>query len=165
MRKIRALITGVTGMVGSHLSDFLLEKTDWDIYGMCRWRSPLDNVQHLLERANQKDRLYFIDGDLNDYVSLQNAVELSRPDYVFHLAAQSYPTTSFTSPIHTLDTNILGSARLLEVLKKDSNIDPVIHVCASSEVFGRVSKEYLPIHEEITFHPASTYATSKVGTD
>ncbi len=165
MVKNRALITGITGMVGSHLSDFILEKTDWDIYGMCRWRSPLDNVQHLLERANKKDRLFFIDGDLNDYVSLQNAVEISRPDYVFHLAAQSYPTTSFTSPIQTLDTNILGTARLLEALRWAKGVDPVIHVCASSEVFGRVSRENLPIHEEITFHPASPYAISKVGTD
>jgi GDP-mannose 4,6-dehydratase len=165
MRKNRALITGITGMVGSHLADFLLESTDWDIYGMCRWRSPLDNVQHLLARANKKDRLYFIDGDLNDYGSLQNAVETSTPDYVFHLAAQSYPTTSFTSPIHTLDTNILGTARLLEVLRRIVDIDPVIHVCASSEVFGRVPKELLPIHEERPFHPASPYAISKVGTD
>lgn len=162
---MKALITGVTGMVGSHLTDFLLEKTDWDIYGMCRWRSPLDNVQHLLDRANKNNRLYFIDGDLNDYVSLQNAVEISRPDYVFHLAAQSYPTTSFSSPLYTLDTNILGTARLLEVLRRTTDIDPVIHVCASSEVFGRVSKEHLPINEERPFHPASPYAISKVGTD
>ena len=165
MRKIRALITGITGMVGSHLCDFLLQKTDWDIFGMCRWRSPLDNVQHLLARANKKDRLDFIDGDLNDYVSLQNAVEISRPDYVFHLAAQSYPKTSFTAPIHTLDTNILGTARLLEALRRARDIDPVIHVCASSEVFGRVPREQLPIHEERSFHPASPYAISKVGTD
>ena len=82
-------------MVGSHLVDFLLENTDWDIYGMCRWRSPLDNVEHLLERVNKRDRVFFIDGDLCDYISLQNAVEKAKPDYVFHLAAQSYPSTSF----------------------------------------------------------------------
>ena len=94
-------------MVGSHLADFLLQNnTDWDIYGMCLWRSALDNVQHLLERANRKDRLYFISADLNDYICLQNAVEESKPDYVFHLVAQSYPTTSFTSPIQALETNI-----------------------------------------------------------
>ena len=161
----RVLITGITGMVGSHLADFLLENTDWDIYGMCRWRSPLDNVEHLLDRANKKDRLYFISGDMCDYISLQNAVEECRPDYVFHLAAQSYPTTSFTSPINTLDTNILGTERLLEALRKCSGIDPVIHVCSSSEVFGRVSKEKLPINEECSFHPASPYAISKTGTD
>jgi len=161
----RALITGVTGMVGSHLCDFLLAHTDWDIYGMCRWRSPLDNVEHLLERANRKDRVHFLNGDLSDYVSLTGAVEEGRPDYVFHLAAQSYPKTSFSAPLDTLQTNILGTARLLETLRRTSGVDPVIHVCSSSEVFGRVPREKLPINEECSFHPASPYAISKIGTD
>ena len=152
-------------MVGSHLVDFLLENTDWEIFGMCRWRSPMDNVSHLLDRVNRKNRIHFIDGDLCDTISLQRAVEQSSPDYVFHLAAQSYPTTSFTSPIHTLDVNILGTARLLEVLRHCKGIDPVVHVCASSEVFGRVPKEKLPISEDCSFHPASPYAISKSGTD
>ena len=165
MPQTKALITGITGMVGSHLADFLLSETDWDIYGMCRWRSPLDNVSHLLDRANRNDRLKFLSADLRDYISLLNVVEEVRPDYVFHLAAQSYPSTSFTSPLDTLDTNILGTARLLEVLRRCSGIDPVIHVCASSEVYGRVPREKLPINEECSFHPASPYAISKVGTD
>jgi len=161
----RALITGITGMVGSHLTDYLLENTDWEIYGMCRWRSPLDNVEHLLERANRKDRLNFVHGDLCDYISMQNAIEISRPDYVFHLAAQSYPLVSFTSPLQTYDTNILGTERLLEAIRRCRDISPVIHICSSSEVFGRVRKEYLPINEECPFHPASPYAISKTGTD
>lgn len=161
----KALITGITGMVGSHLADFLLENTDWDIYGMCRWRSPLDNVEHLLGRVNQKDRVYFIYGDLCDFISLQNAIDASMPDYVFHLAAQSYPSVSFTSPIATLETNIIGTERLLEVLRRCKGIDPVIHVCSSSEVFGRVTKENIPINENCSFHPASPYAISKTGTD
>ena len=165
MPRTKALITGITGMVGSHLADFLLSETDWDIYGMCRWRSPLDNVSHLLDRANRSDRLKFLSADLRDYISLLNVVEEVQPDYVFHLAAQSYPSTSFTSPLDTLDTNILGTARLLEVLRRCSGIDPVIHVCASSEVYGRVPQEKLPINEECSFHPASPYAISKVGTD
>lgn len=161
----RALITGVTGMVGSHLTDYLLANTDWDIYGMCRWRSPLDNVEHLLERANKKDRVFFLDGDLCDLISLQRIVDEAKPDYVFHLAAQSYPKTSFSAPIVTLDTNILGTLRLLEVIRKCRGNDPVIHVCSSSEVFGRVPREKLPIDEECSFHPASPYAISKIGTD
>ena len=161
----RALITGITGMVGSHLADFLLKETKWDIYGMCRWRSPLDNVEHLLDRANRKDRVFFLHGDLTDCVSLQTAVEACKPDYVFHLAAQSYPLTSFTSPLQTLDTNILGTERLLEALRHTKGIDPFVHVCASSEVFGRVPREKLPIDEECSFHPASPYAISKTGTD
>jgi len=161
----RALITGITGMVGSHLADFLLEHTDWDIYGMCRWRSPLDNVQHLLDRVNNQDRLYFVDGDLLDQVSLQRVVGEVCPDYIFHLAAQSYPKTSFTSPLQTLDTNILGTMRLLEAVKSESLMNPIIHVCASSEVYGRVPKEMLPINENCQYHPASPYAISKIGTD
>ncbi len=161
----RCLITGITGMVGSHLADYLLENTDWDIYGMCRWRSPLDNIEHLLERANREDRLFLIEGDLNDTFSLEGAIDKSLPDMVFHLAAQSYPAPSFTSPIQTLETNILGTARLLEMIKRHQQLDPVIHVCASSEVFGRVPREDLPIGEENRFHPASPYAISKVGTD
>ena len=113
---IKALITGVTGMVGSHLCDFLLENTDWEIYGVCRWRSPLDNVSHLLERVNQKDRIFFEYADLNDEMSLIKVAREIKPDYVFHLAAQSYPQTSFTAPIDTLNTNVLGTCRLLEAI-------------------------------------------------
>jgi len=160
----RALITGITGMVGSHLADFLLEKTDWDIWGMCRWRSPLDNITNLVPLINSKDRIFLAYGDLRDTLSVQHVVNLSKPDFVFHLAAQSYPQTSFSSPLDTLDTNIQGTTRLLEALK-NSYPKAIIHICASSEIFGRVSKDKLPIDEECTFHPASPYAISKVGTD
>ena len=160
----RALITGITGIVGSHLADYLLENTDWEIYGMCRWRSPLDNISQLLTQINNKDRVHLVYGDLRDSLSMQDVVKKSMPDYVFHLAAQSYPKTSFEAPLDTLDTNIEGTTRLLEALKVNKP-DAIIHVCASSEVFGRVPKEKLPIDEECTFHPASPYAISKVGTD
>ena len=160
----RVLITGITGMVGSHLVDYLLEHTDWEIYGLCRWRSPLDNLSHLLSRINSRDRVHLVYGDLRDYLSIHEAVRQARPDYVFHLAAQSYPKTSFDSPLDTLETNIQGTANVMEALRKN-DIDAISHVCASSEVFGRVPKEKLPIDEECTFHPASPYAISKVGTD
>jgi GDPmannose 4,6-dehydratase len=160
----KALITGMTGMVGSHLADYLLGYTDWEIHGMQRWRSPLDNISHLLDRINRRDRIFVHYGDLNDQGSLIKVLSEIRPDYIFHLAAQSYPLTSFTAPVDTMNTNILGTCRLLEAVHI-LNINPVIHVCASSEVFGRVPKEKLPINEECSFHPASPYAISKVGTD
>ena len=169
---MKALITGITGMVGSHLADFLLENTDWDIYGVCRWRSPLDNVQQLLDRVNKKDRVFFDYADLNDEMSLITVVKKIKPDYIFHLAAQSYPQTSFTAPIDTLNTNIIGTCRLLEAfrltMEEDKEYKPIIHVCASSEVFGRIPPEKKPqegINEECPFHPASPYAISKIGTD
>jgi len=124
----------------------------------------MDNISHLIDRVNKKDRLELVYGDLSDEFSLKTVIEKSKPDYVFHLAAQSYPKTSFDAPIDTLSTNILGTARLLETIRRE-DVSPVVHVCASSEVFGRVSADKVPIDEECSFHPASPYAISKVGTD
>lgn len=162
MKKV--LVTGITGMVGSHLTDFLLKNTNWKIYGLCRWRSPLDNIDHILHLANKQKRINFIYADLNDYSSLIKALETSRPDYVFHLAAQSYPLTSFTEGNITFETNILGTYNLLNAIKQ-LKLNPLIHICSSSEVFGRVEKKNLPIDENCSYHPASPYAISKVGTD
>ena len=160
----KALITGITGMVGSHLADYLLANTDWDIWGMARWRSPTDNIAHLSQRINQQDRIRLIHGDLRDSLSIAHVAREAKPDFVFHLAAQSFPKTSFDAPLETYDTNVQGTQRLLEALRQSAP-EAVIHVCASSEVFGRVPKEKLPIAEDCTFHPASPYAISKVGTD
>ena len=88
---IKALITGVTGMVGSHLTDYMLNNTDWDIYGICRWRSPIENVQHLFERANNKDRVFFLYADLNDLVSLLTVIKTVQPDYIFHRRPKAIP--------------------------------------------------------------------------
>jgi len=162
---MNALITGITGMVGSHLVDYLIENTDWDIYGFIRWNDRLDNLEHHFDRINKKDRIFLINGDLNDLPSVVKAVEQSEADYVFHLAAQSYPKTSFDAPLETLQTNILGTANLLEALRDYGEDDVVVHVCASSEIFGRVPSHKLPIDEECSIHPASPYAISKVGTD
>jgi len=163
MRK-NVLITGITGMVGSHLLDFLIDNTDWNIWGMLRWRSPLDNITQHITRINNEDRIKLVYADLRDTMAVEHAVIESQPDIVFHLAAQSYPRTSFDAPLDTLDTNVQGTERLLGALRKHAK-HAVIHVCASSEVFGRVPKDKLPIDEECTFHPASPYAISKVGTD
>lgn len=161
----RAFITGITGMVGSHLADHLLAHTDWDIVGLTRWRSPMDNIEHLFPRINARDRVSLVEGDLRDSLSMQRAVDIARPDYVFHLAAQSYPRVSFDAPLETLHPNILGTCTLLESLRLRTDLSPVIHVCSSSEVFGRVPRERLPIDETCSFHPASPYAISKVATD
>ena len=140
----KAFITGFTGMVGSHLADFLLENTDWEVHGLLRWRSPLDNVSHLLERVNEEDRVFLHYGDINDEASMHHILSQLKPDYVFHLAAQSYPLTSFDSPVETLNTNIVGTCRVLETLRiimqTDSAYKPIIHVCASSEFLARSQK-------------------------
>ena len=151
-------------MVGSHLTDYLLENTDWVIYGFLRWNDKLENLEQHFDKINNNERIKLIYGDLNDFSSLIHAYNVATPDFVFHLAAQSYPKTSFDSPLETLQTNILGTANVLEALRA-LQLKPIVHVCSSSEIFGRVSKEMLPISEDVTFHPASPYAISKVGTD
>ena len=112
------VITGITGMVGSHLADFLLEETDWVIYGLVRWNDKMDNIEHLMDKINNKDRIELVYGDINDLSSLLSVFSKTKPDYVFHLAAQSYPKTSFDSPLETLETNILGTAKVLDAIKK-----------------------------------------------
>jgi GDP-mannose 4,6-dehydratase len=159
-----AFISGITGMVGSHLADYLIENTDWDIHGLIRWRSPLDNISQQIKEINSKKRIKLFYGDLRDSMSVDDAIKSSKPDYVFHLAAQSFPKTSFMAPLDTLETNVQGTVRILEAVKNHAP-KAITHVCSSSEVFGRVPKEKLPIDEECSFHPASPYAISKVGTD
>lgn len=162
---MRALITGVAGFVGSHLAEFLLANTDWDIIGLTRWSDPVDNLDNLIPEINRGGRMQLVYGDLRDAQSLRAALrEQPRPDYVFHLAAQSYPLTSFTAPADTLETNTIGTLNLLETVRW-RNRDAWVHVCSSSEVYGKVSATDLPIRETCPFHPASPYAISKVGAD
>jgi len=151
-------------MVGSHLLDYLVEKTDWNIYGLRRWRSSTSNIQHHFDKDYFHSRVNLIEGDLLDSQSLLRVMKISKPDYIFHLAAQSFPTSSFIMPIQTLDTNVLGTARLLEAIR-NSNLNPWVHICSSSEVFGQVKKQDLPINEYNKYQPASPYAISKIGAD
>ncbi len=162
MKKV--LITGITGMVGSHLADYLLSNTKWKIYGACRWRSPTDNIKHLVNFINVKKRIHLEYMDLTDYSSVENSVKKIKPDIIFHLAAQSFPKASFDMREVTFDTNILGTDRLLNSVLQ-LKLNPIIHICSSSEIFGKVKKKDLPIKETNSFHPASPYAISKIGTD
>lgn len=163
----KALITGTTGQVGSQMIDFLLDNTEYEIIGMMRWQESMDNIYHLSERINKKDRVSVYYADLNDYASLDRMINDVRPDFIFHLAAQSFPKTSFNLPIETLQTNIIGTASLLEVirqLKEQDGYDPVVHICSSSEVYGK-AKVGEKLNEETKFHGASPYSISKIGTD
>ena len=162
--KKKAFITGISGMVGSHLAEYLIANTDWEIYGLIRWRSNIENLVNLIPLINSNQRIKLLYGDLRDGISINRAIEDCKHDYVFHLAAQSYPKTSFDSPLDTMETNIQGTVRVLEALKEHAR-NAIVHICSSSEVYGRVPKEKVPIDELCSFHPASPYAISKVGTD
>ena len=163
----KILITGITGQVGSQLADYVLEHTQYDVIGMMRWQEPMDNLYHLASRINNKDRISVYYADLNDYAALSRMLRDIKPEFISHLAAQSYPKTSFNIPIETLQTNIIGTANLLEnirQLKEIDGYDPVVHVCSSSEVYGK-AKPGMPLSEDTNFHGASPYSISKIGTD
>ncbi len=164
MRKInKVLITGISGFVGSHLAEYILEnKKGVSIVGMVRWRSPKDNINNILSQ------IVLEYGDLTDGYSIKKILVRHKPDVIFHLAAQSYVDFSFNAPISTLETNVIGTANLLEAIKelKDSSgYNPVVHICSSSEVYGQVEKEEVPIMETNALRPASPYAVSKVAED
>lgn len=156
---MKVLITGITGMVGSHLADYILaEHPDVRIHGLVRWRSPRENIAHIQSQL----RLHI--GDLRDLASLVALIQAVRPNWVFHLAAQSYVPASFGAPADTLHTNVIGTVHLLDAIRI-AGIHPRIHVCSSSEVYGQVLPEEVPIKETNPFRPASPYAVSKVGED
>jgi GDP-mannose 4,6-dehydratase len=156
---MRALITGITGFVGSHLAEYLLaNQPQTEVFGIKRWRSPKDNIRHLLDRVSLHDC------DLRDLASLISVFGQVKPDVVFHLAAQSFVPSSFVAPADTLECNVIGTTNLLEAVRI-AKIDPVIHICSSSEVYGQVSPEDVPIRETCPLRPVSPYAVSKVGED
>jgi len=161
---MRALISGAGGFVASHLIDYLLKNTDWIIYGMMRWDDRLDNLQHLMDEINNGGRIKLIQGDLEDLNSLHLAVSESQPDYVFHLAAQSYVQTSFRIAAKTLSTNVIGTENLMDALRRRAP-DALVHNCSSSEVYGKVDADYGPIDESCPLAPASPYSISKIGQD
>ena len=157
---MRFLITGATGFVGSHMVDYILKNdTDSKIYATKRWMEDTKNVDHI-----DDIRFEFIDCDLLDGASVQRAVEISKPNKVFHFAAQSFPEVSFKIPVITLQTNVVGTTYLLEAIK-NSNYDPVIVSISSSEVYGNPNEDEVPIKETNPIRAANPYSISKVGHD
>jgi GDP-4-dehydro-6-deoxy-D-mannose reductase len=153
----RVLITGITGFVGSHLADYLRTK-NLEIYGTRRWRSKMDNVEHI------RDKIKFITADMRDGHSLQNVINEAEPDYVFHLAAQSFVPMSWRAPSDTMHTNIIGTVNLFEAIR-NSKCDPKIHIAGSSEEYGMVYPDEVPIKETNPLRPLSPYGVSKVAQD
>ena len=157
MQGERVLITGISGFVGSHLAEFLLER-GMEVYGTIRWRSKLDNIKHI------QDKIELIEADIKDAYSIQKTIDNVEPDYIFHLAAQSFVPTSWKAPSETVVTNIIGTLNLFEATR-NSNSDPRIQVAGSSEEYGMVFPDELPIKETNPLRPLSPYAVSKVATD
>lgn len=155
----RVLITGITGMAGSHLADYLLaNEKDCKVYGTKRWRSPMDNVEHI------KNEVELLECDLKDATGCLEVMKKVRPDYVFHLAAQSFVHASWTNPYAAVNDNVLMQLNLFEAIRH-TGIDPKVQVALSSEEYGKVFEHELPITENNPLRPLSPYAVSKVGQD
>ena len=157
--RYNTLITGGTGFVGSHMIDYVLKHSDDNVYVTKRWMEDTKNVNHI-----DDERFEFIDCDLLDGLSIKRAVEISKPDKVFHFAAQSFPEVSFKIPVITLQTNVVGTTHLLEAIKK-SKYKPTIVSISSSEVYGNPLEDEIPIKEDNPIRPANPYSISKVGHD
>lgn len=154
---MRVLITGITGFVGSHLAEHALERGA-EVHGTVRWRSRMDNVEHVV------DRLQLHDCDLRDAHAVDAVIDRIRPERIFHLAAQSYVPTSWTAPRETLTDNVVCQLNLLEALRRHDH-DAPIQVAGSSEEYGLVHPDETPITEDNPLRPLSPYAVSKVGQD
>jgi GDP-4-dehydro-6-deoxy-D-mannose reductase len=155
---MKVLVTGITGFAGSHLVDYLLTIPGVEISGILRWRSRTENIEHF------KDKVRLMECDLRDASSVRDTIDELRPDRIFHLAAQSFVPTSWTAPTESLVTNIIGQLNLFEAVKK-LGIKPRIQLACSSEQYGMVYENELPIKETNPLRPLSPYAVSKVGQD
>lgn len=155
---MRVLITGITGFAGSHLADLCLTKKGVELYGIVRWRSRTENIEHIW------DRVKLVECDLRDATSTRDAIEEIRPEYIFHLAAQSFVPTSWNAPTESLVTNIIGQLNVFEAVRK-IKLACRIQIACSSEEYGMVYPGEVPIKETNPLRPLSPYAVSKVGQD
>jgi GDPmannose 4,6-dehydratase len=154
MRK-RALITGLNGMDGSHLADFLLEK-DYEVFGLIRNKAEnyLTNAKHLIGKVN------IIKGELTDQNSLLRAIKDTEPNEVYNLAAQSFVGDSWNAPEMTGNTTALGVLRMLEAIRESKNTDIRFYQASSSEMFGKMIEN--PANENTPFYPRSPYGVAKL---
>lgn len=156
---MKVLVTGITGFAGSHLADYIVEHhPDVQLFGIYRWRSRTENIEHV------KDRFINLECDLRDANNVRTVLRTIRPDRIFHLAAQSFVPSSWRAPSESLDTNIIGQVNILEAIK-DLDLDPWIQLACSSEEYGMVYDNEIPIKETNPLRPLSPYAVSKVGQD
>lgn len=155
---MKVLITGATGFVGSHLIDFLLTEGDISIFGARRRRSDMELVNHV------KDKVQWVEIDVADPHNVDAVIKEVQPDYIFHLAAQSFIPTSWKAPLETFTTNAIGTLNMLEALK-NLEMNTKIQIAGSSEEYGLVKPEETPITENNLFKPQSPYGVSKVAAD
>jgi GDP-4-dehydro-6-deoxy-D-mannose reductase len=158
---MRVLITGLTGFIGSHLAEYCLTQKEVKIYGTVlshHLGDELKRVEHI------KDKVEFLECNLTNRVAVDRVLKKTKPDRIFHLASQSFVPTSWDSPEDTLHNNIMSQLNLFEVIK-ELKLNPVIQIAGSSEEYGLVKKNEVPIREDNSLRPLSPYAVSKIAQD
>ena len=155
---MRILVTGITGFVGSHMADYLLQRDDVEVFGAKRWSSRLRNIRHLLGKVQ------LIDCDITDYSSVRPLLEEARPDGIFHLAAQSFVSPSWSTPKSTFEVNVLGTLNVLEAMRH-LGMNSRMLISGSAEEFGLVREDEIPVTENNPLRPVNPYGVSKVAQD
>ena len=157
------LITGITGFAGPHLANLLCAEGH-EVYGLVRRTNGMESDIRDVVNDEVYESITFLYGDLTNYRSLRKVFESTEFNGVFHLAAQSHPPTSFIDPIGTMDTNVMGSANLIQVIQ-DHQKECKLMFCSTSEVYGNVGQDGRKIHWEDRIFPANPYGASKAATD
>lgn len=154
---MKALVTGISGFVGSHMAEFLLDK-NVEVIGTIRNRSRLEHIRHILPD------IHLAECELRDAFSVETLITNEKPDLIFHLAAQSFVPTSWNSPADTIYNNVAGQLNIFEAVRR-INLDCKIQIACSSEEYGHVEPHETPIREENPLRPLSPYAVSKAAQD
>jgi GDP-4-dehydro-6-deoxy-D-mannose reductase len=151
----KVLITGIAGQTGSHLADYILENhPDWEVHGTVRYRSDLTNINYIT------NKVHLHECELRDAHNVNRVVEKIKPDRVFHLAATSFVRASWDQPADIINNNVNSQINLFEALIRFSP-DTRVQVACSSEQFGDVKEDEVPITEDNDLRPISPYAVSK----
>lgn len=157
------LITGITGFAGAHMVN-LLHKEGHEVYGLVRRTNGMESDIRDVVTDDAYEAITFVYADLTNYRSLRTVFESHQFDGVFHLAAQSHPPTSFRDPIGTMETNVMGSANLIQVIQDHQEACKLMF-CSTSEVYGNVGQDGRKIHWEDQIVPSNPYGASKAATD
>lgn len=156
---MKILITGITGFVGSHLAEYCLKIPDVEVYGTAMFHhlgDEMNRIEHI------KDKINILECNLINRIATDRVLQKIKPDKIFHLAAQSFVGVSWDGPEDTIFNNIMSELNILESCK-NLGINPVIQIAGSSEEYGLVLENELPIKETNPLRPLSPYAVSKIG--
>jgi GDPmannose 4,6-dehydratase len=164
---MKVLITGIGGFVGSRLADTILTRgtrkdvNSWEVYGVVRRHSKYEYPPNLTELGIER-QVNLLYGDIKDGPRMKAVMAEVKPDIVFHLAAQAYVPDSYANPTETYVTNINGTQNILEAMKESCNKDVPFVFAGSSEEYGAVKLEDLPLNENSPRKPISPYGVTKV---